>query len=264
MLSKILLNTKTFQASSRGLFLYENNYVAQGHVFRRMNAYQIWDSLEVIRLGTRTDKIPLLKYTSSMPKEELLLKQINEVYKSVNTDQMGGKIRQREYHGTSMGRKTTQGSQNLFSMIREKAPTKMQMKKAQKSFYKQAHYIPSAYISFKKKNDTLFLESYGLPSRDVIESHAFEANIPQALLMMNSDHVNKRILSSKFLRKNFQSFRTLDSVLMHAYLFIFSREPSVEEKQLWQQYYNDVSFDQNSYREILWTLINSREFLFIE
>ncbi len=107
-----------------------------------------------------------------------------------------------------------------------------------------------------------FLRAFGQSDRELVENGSDQASITQALHLLNSP-VRKAVTnrySVLFRDLKGETFRDrLDTV----FLTMLSREPEPEERQLFSK-----AFQQNpeagSLNGIVWTLLNTRQFLFIQ
>ena len=95
------------------------------------------------------------------------------------------------------------------------------------------------------------------PQEDVL------GTVPQALFLMNSPTLNSYIRGygntrlAKILREN----RDNDAALSELYLMVHAREPSKKERAICNKYIAKVSNRTEAFEDILWSLLNSSEFL---
>jgi hypothetical protein len=87
--------------------------------------------------------------------------------------------------------------------------------------------------------------------------------IPQALLMMNSTLVHKftaadgKTILSELLGKKLSD----EEIVATLYERALARKPGAEEKALCLRYIGKVSSREEALEDILWSLVNSTEFL---
>lgn len=110
-----------------------------------------------------------------------------------------------------------------------------------------------------------FLEMFGRPSRDTgLESE--RSNRPtdeQRLHMLNSSHIQRKIVQSTKLRSLIRGSRNPRQVMNRIYLTILSRLPTADELKTAQQYSQTGSArGQDALFDLVWALINSDEFLY--
>ena len=111
-----------------------------------------------------------------------------------------------------------------------------------------------------------FLDMFGRPPRDT--GLEFERNnLPsdtQALHLLNSSHIQRKIQQSQQLRRIAQSSAGQPrAIVERLYLIILSRRPSDEEQRIAAAYLADFGGRPvNAAGDIVWALINSKEFLY--
>lgn len=113
-----------------------------------------------------------------------------------------------------------------------------------------------------------FLELFGRPSRDT-GLEAERVNHPtraQSMHMLNSSHIQKKITNGwrfKQLLKSMKSKKKHGASLDMIYLTILSRYPTAEEKKTVQAYAKDTMMHlREAGADLIWALINSKEFLY--
>lgn len=88
-------------------------------------------------------------------------------------------------------------------------------------------------------------------------------NVPQTLFLMNSNTLRGALSASgntrlgKILREN----RDDGDALSEVYLLVLAREPSRHEIEICQAYLKEVGNRGEAYEDVLWSLLNSSEFL---
>lgn len=87
-------------------------------------------------------------------------------------------------------------------------------------------------------------------------------SIPQALWMMNSPLTNQAIQSGPTLRTLLERERDDEAVTVELYLRSLAREPKTAELQTCLDYVRTASNRQEAFEDILWSLLNSTEFLY--
>jgi hypothetical protein len=87
--------------------------------------------------------------------------------------------------------------------------------------------------------------------------------IPQALLMMNSELVNRSIAAAgkTFLAEAFAKKMTDDEIIAALYERTLARKPRAEESATCRRYLKKVSDRREALEDIFWSLVNSTEFL---
>lgn len=95
------------------------------------------------------------------------------------------------------------------------------------------------------------------PQADII------GTVPQALFLMNQEIINNAVRSAGRTRLALLLSQNSDDrdALSELYLLVLSREPSPGETELNQVYLTSVGNRQEAFEDILWSLINSSEFI---
>lgn len=111
-----------------------------------------------------------------------------------------------------------------------------------------------------------FLEMFGRPSRDTgLESERInQISDAQELHMLNSSHIQKKITSSPLLNELLRDNKGKGGqIIDKLYLTILSRYPTQEEKAEIQKYFQTNGTDKRaSAYDLIWAMINSKEFLY--
>ena len=87
--------------------------------------------------------------------------------------------------------------------------------------------------------------------------------VPQALFMMNSPQINGQIRANFGTRLSqlVQKYRDDQDAISELYLMILSREPSDKELKICRAYIADVGNRDEAYEDLMWSLLNSSEFI---
>ena len=88
-------------------------------------------------------------------------------------------------------------------------------------------------------------------------------DVPQALYLMNSPQVNRavRATGETGLGRLLERFPNDDDALAELYLKVLAREPSANELSIGKRYLAKVANRAEGYEDLLWSLLNSSEFL---
>ncbi len=106
-----------------------------------------------------------------------------------------------------------------------------------------------------------FLREFGQSDREVIENANYEASVPQALALMNGDLLPQLTHRFSQLMLALEKASAPDEKLGAAYLALFSRAPSDQEKALWSA---ARAKGLDSTEDLISALINTQQFLFIQ
>ena len=107
------------------------------------------------------------------------------------------------------------------------------------------------------------IREFGGSDRDQIESSHKQASVTQVLNMLNG-YVEQRIIGKKdaLVMNNVKNAGSKDSQIETAFLSILNRKPTSKEKSLVKSSLKGSG--DNFYKDIVWVLVNSHEFLFIQ
>ncbi|HCN30146.1 MAG TPA: hypothetical protein DIT64_15685 [Verrucomicrobiales bacterium] len=102
------------------------------------------------------------------------------------------------------------------------------------------------------------LRDFGQSDREFVENASSDASVPQALVLMNGQ-MNTHILSRwSQVMLAIKQAKYPEDRLEAAYLALFSRKPTSEEKARWS------ATEANTAEDLLHALINTRQFIFVQ
>lgn len=109
-----------------------------------------------------------------------------------------------------------------------------------------------------------FLELFGRPARDTpYESERCSlATKRQALYLLNSSDVERKIASSNRLKTLLAEDKSPEYIVEELYLATFARFPTEAEKQALTKTLGDKKTRTQAAQDLLWALLNSKEFMF--
>ena len=214
---KLIYKTKTYQRVATKEI--KGKYYFQGPVVKRMSAEQIWDSL--ISLNDNNPD------ANSLPPK---LISDNIVYREVskmNPKQMADYL------------KNPKSIKSKTKVRGVKKPTRGKVSRASEL------RSPSDIGSM--------LRTYGQSSRQIIDDSSTEANIPQALTMMNDKSI---AFSNTLVSKKLKSEKNINKQIEMIYKAVLCRKPTSAEIEIMNRY----TAQGLKLEDIYWTLINSHEF----
>lgn len=128
-------------------------------------------------------------------------------------------------------------------------------------------FLPSDFRAVQLKDGTIstpFLEMFGRPSRDV--SYESDRNndltMKQALFLLNSSQIQDKIKTSSKLKKLVNSQPDNQKLIREVFLTVLSRYPAQNELSVAERYFNNQNNRGNSANDLVWALINTKEFIF--
>ncbi len=110
-----------------------------------------------------------------------------------------------------------------------------------------------------------FLDTFGRPERQITCEceRTVEPNMTQALHLMNSDFVQNKIVSGTGrVAKALAAKRSDEETIREFYLSTFCRPPSAVETQQAQKVITSAPTRKEGLEDLMWALLNSREFIF--
>ena len=112
---------------------------------------------------------------------------------------------------------------------------------------------------------SFLLDVFGRPARQITCEceRTTQPNIAQALHLLNGDFLNRKINSPQGrIETLFKAKAPLPAVIEEMYLVTLSRPPSPGEVVKAQEWIAKAAAPREGVQDLLWTLLNSREFLF--
>jgi hypothetical protein len=111
-----------------------------------------------------------------------------------------------------------------------------------------------------------FLTTFGKPRREAVCEceRQSEPNLAQALHTLNGDVVSAKVASpAGRLARQLAAKRPHDEIVTELYLAALSRRPSAAELDAWRRQRAEATDAKSFYEDLLWSLLNSKHFLFV-
>lgn len=108
-----------------------------------------------------------------------------------------------------------------------------------------------------------FLREFGQSDRDLIENASDNASVTQALTMLNGEVTTTIANPYSVFSRQMREGKTFKDRIHNVYKVMFSRPATPEEIRIFQQAFQSDP-DSASQQSIAWTLLNTRQFLFIK
>jgi hypothetical protein len=126
----------------------------------------------------------------------------------------------------------------------------------------RANYVSRASELPSPAPDGHFLRQFGQSNRDLISASHEDANVPQLLNLLNG-FVEERLLNQTqaVLRREMIRARVPAKQIKTAYVGVLSREPNPEEMNMWLRIMRGDP--RQGTKDLIWTLLNTHEFLFV-
>ena len=107
------------------------------------------------------------------------------------------------------------------------------------------------------------VREFGGSDREQIENSHKQASVTQVLNMLNG-FVEERLLKNKnaLVVKNIQEAGSVQDQITTAFMSVLNREPNSKELRIIKD--SVKGSGDNLYKDLVWVLINSHEFLFVQ
>lgn len=278
---RVLYRTDAWQAKA----VSAHDESATGPLLRRMSAEQIWDSLLTLVVYDLDDGIDetgakqadevyeAYDALSSSSKEELL-DRVGRVSMRMTDPDEFRKQRKEERQAEAAERKR---------LLKEHPELMKQLRRARRNGDRDEQKrlmaeLESAGVTLRPTKvqremqraselalpapDGHFLRQFGQSDHEQIDGAHTEASIPQVLSLLNGA-VEKALVQNKdaVVSRAISKVKNSGARIEFAFLSVLGRKPSARERETW---IGDFRADkQRATQDLLWTLVNSHEFLFI-
>lgn len=288
---RAIYNSKVYQAAGYNKDITEpQKFNFNGPVVRRMSAEQIWDSLLVLTVPD-TDE----RYAQTVSRYSVLSGDPYEDYeqlKSMNAEEIKDLVAKLADR-TNRKKKTSYKNDPKYKKLQaDRATLAKRIKAAQKKNnaplvrklkIEQAQLI----AEFRKSNQAgsflrasemsspapagHFLREFGQSDREQIDNSNTDPAVTQVLSMMNG-YVEERIArdSSSMLMQTALKAKTAKECTESIFLSMLNRKPTSKEARAWEGDFkeavknNDNAKIKEIYSDLIWTLANSNEFIFVK
>lgn len=259
-------------------------YFYQGPILERMSGEQIWDSLVNLtvnnvdsrKLEQNTKGYQNFQNFSEMTGEELfseLMAKINKTErpktqskskfsKPINTDcpiKPGRAIDPTLLVLNENGETVAFCCESCVDKFKSQMENKK--KEYKQNFVKDRNSVRASELPSPAPIGHLIRE-FGGSDREQIENANKSASATQVLNLLNG-FVETRLLKNKNFEiiKAIESQKSLSDKITIGYKYILNREPSTKEIKIFTDNIKDTK---DAYKEIIWTLINTHEFIFVK
>jgi hypothetical protein len=111
-----------------------------------------------------------------------------------------------------------------------------------------------------------FLQAFGKPRREAVCEceRVSDPNMAQALHTLNSDVITAKIAAGNGrVATLLTAKKAHDEIVEELYLACLSRRPSEAEKSAWRKLLAESGNPKAFYEDLVWTLMNTKQFLFV-
>jgi len=226
---RILLNTETYQREAcRDEVVLGAPYHFPGPLLRRMTAEQAWDSFVTLAVAAADYREPPAEIYREAVSVDLAKASADDILVSLK------KV-------------------SDFDRDRNKAQDKFKYKG---NLLARASELPSPLPP------NHFLRTFGQSDRELISASSTAGSVPQVLFMFNGQITHMLLEKNSTIYNNIVKKKTISDGVKVVFLTILSREPDAEELSTAMA---QVKTDGPAgYGNVVWSLVNTREFMFVQ
>lgn len=225
---RILYNTEVYQRQSTG---EETNagepYHFAGPLLRRMTAEQAWDSILTLAIPDEYREMP-----AEIRRNAIDL----DLTKASAEEVLSAEQKFRELDG--------------------------EQRKYQAPYIYKGVLLARASELPSPAPANHFLRMFGQSDRELISASSTTGSVPQVLFMLNGPISHMLLESNSTIYNNVMKRKTVDDGVDSVFLTILNRKPDMEEKKLAVSEINSAG--PAGYGNVIWSLLNTREFLFVQ
>ena len=271
---KVLYNTKTWQMDTIAYDLPENlaEYKYEGRPLMRMTGEQIWDSIMTLIVvdadqrkghGSKfvTDEYrKMLDEAITMPIEKFIKTFSDEKIDAIRKDERektkeAYKIFLTNNEGKRQRESKIYSSYN-FSSWSDEHMTDPRWKGIDRGFV-LAYELPSPAPGYH------FIRQFGQSDRQTIASGTEDPNVTQSLVLLNGPIYYALNRKPSLLQQNLSYAKSNDQRITLLFRSILSRNPTEDDLSLSSKVINDNGTYHGT-KMITWSLLNTREFIYIQ
>ncbi len=237
---RVLLNTKTYQRAAATRTSPDAPYRFPGPLLRRMSPEQMWDSLLtlVVEDIDCTIEPPGARAEAVYARHEELARLTPEALQE--------RLDQEALRETDPAR--------YRALLQAERRAEVQRRRGAAAV--RASDLPSPAPPGHP------LRQFGQSDREQIETASTEANVPQALTLINGFADQQLMRPGTVLGRGIAAATSPRGKVEAAFLALLCRAPTADELALWAR---DVERDGDAaLRDLIWTLVNAHEFRFVQ
>lgn len=229
---RIVYNSKTYQRQATGAeYDPSEAYHFPGPILRRMTPEQVWDSFITMAVNDpgNFQREPA-ELQSNILKVDLASVSAEEIYER---DQLLRKVTGYKYRNE---REKPYKHEGLLLVRASEMPQQP---------------LPPGH----------FLRQFGQSDRETVQGNSDGGSVPQVLQMFNGPLTHLLLHEKSMMYRNVVTQKTVEQGLDVVFLSILSRYPTKEEQQIAME---EVQANRGAgFGNVIWALVNTREFLFV-
>ncbi|MBE2286088.1 MAG: DUF1549 domain-containing protein [Prosthecobacter sp.] len=261
---RILYNTRAYQSEATTEFIAMGEpYYFQGPLLRRMTAEQAWDSYMTLVLGDPdkykkpledlySKSIDLDLYNPKLDAKTILIKY--DAYRRMAAKEsamMGGGL------ADAGGDMMMEGSKGKSKG--DAAPAGEMMENASLKYGNLV--LRRAAELEQPARPGHFLTDFGQSPRNLIDGSNKIGSVPQVLMMMNGQAQEMLTNQDSLIFRTMEKVKSPSEKVEALFLSVLSRRPTLVEKDIAKR---ALSSGDDGYANMIWALINTREFIFVQ
>ncbi|MCZ6574212.1 MAG: DUF1549 domain-containing protein [Planctomycetota bacterium] len=260
----------------------------RGPLLRRMTAEQAWDSLLTLVVEDLDDKLaspltPRAEYVyneyhklATASDEEIMERTGRLVLRYTDPEEFRKQRRRQQQERRAEMQAKRRQARDLYRAFKraERAGDEARLKKITEELRERGLQPPGsgagrALRDLQRASDLQspapdghLLRELGQSKRDLIEAGHSDPTVPQVLALLNS-FLEQRLLTNRqaLLTRSLNEARGGKQAVRTAFWAVLGRSPTDAERRMWQK---DVARSRNAVQDLVWTLVNAHEFLFIQ
>ncbi|HRH95439.1 MAG TPA: DUF1549 domain-containing protein [Prosthecobacter sp.] len=261
---RIIYNTRAYQseATSEKIAMGEPYYF-QGPLLRRMSAEQAWDSYMTLVLGDPD------KYTK--PLQDLYSRSIDLDLSNPKLDAQTVLVKYSAFREMAAKERALMGGglADAGSDMMESG-TKAKGKAAEKPSGEMMENASLTYgnLVLRRASELEqpapnghFLIDFGQSPRALIDGSVKSGSVPQVLMMMNGKAQEMLTSSDSLIFRTMEKVKSPPEKVEALFISILNRRPTLAEKDIAKR---ALSSGDDGYANMIWALINTREFIFVQ
>jgi hypothetical protein len=108
-----------------------------------------------------------------------------------------------------------------------------------------------------------FLRDFGQSERIIIDGGVKSGSVPQVLMMMNGKTQEMLTNKDSLIHRNIDAQKTPEGKLDAVFFSILNRKPTDRERDIAKRQI-EAEGEQGAFSNIIWALVNTREFSFVQ
>ncbi|MEM6471777.1 MAG: DUF1549 and DUF1553 domain-containing protein [Planctomycetota bacterium] len=233
-LTRIILYSQTYQRESTDYDVTSGEpYFFPGPTARRMTAEQVWDSMLTLAVH------------NSMPFQRPTAKEM------------------REYLDVDFASLTFEKAKQQSEAFAETYFLNNYKRQLNKHSYQGNVLCRASELPGPQRADH-FLRQFGQSDRETIDGSGVEATVPQILAMFNGPITHVMLEPGSAIVDDILSIENTRDRIDAIFLSVLSRPPNGRDRVAAAKELSRMTNDNVGYGNIIWALLNTREFLFIQ